>query len=98
MSEEDTRYVISVLARDHAGIIADVSEALFEMGANLQAVSQTVVGDWFTMVACASFSDAVDESIIMPIYYYTRVVMNKPNIVRTYAPLGGEHWDTWDIK
>jgi predicted amino acid-binding ACT domain protein len=64
MSEENTWYVISVLARDHVGIIADVSEALFDMGANVQALSQTVVGDWFTMVACASFSDTVDESNI----------------------------------
>jgi oligopeptide transport system substrate-binding protein len=38
-----------------------------------------------------------DQAIIAPIYYYTRVVLTKPNVQRTYAPLGGEHWDKWKI-
>ncbi len=34
---------------------------------------------------------------IAPIYFYTIVNLTKPYVVRTFAPLGGEHWDTWDI-
>jgi len=34
---------------------------------------------------------------IAPIYYYTIVNLTKPYVVRTFAPLGGEHWDMWDI-
>ncbi|MFH1085813.1 MAG: peptide ABC transporter substrate-binding protein [Chloroflexota bacterium] len=39
-----------------------------------------------------------DNSIIAPIYYYTRVVLTKPYVTRTYAPLGGEHIDKWKIS
>jgi oligopeptide transport system substrate-binding protein len=39
----------------------------------------------------------VDEAIIIPIYYYTRVVCTKPYVERTYAPLGGEHIDKWTV-
>lgn len=38
-----------------------------------------------------------EQAIIAPIYYYTRVVVTKPYVQRTYAPLGGEHWDKWKI-
>jgi oligopeptide transport system substrate-binding protein len=39
-----------------------------------------------------------DEAVIAPIYYYTRVVLTKPYVNRTYAPLGGEHIDKWSIQ
>jgi oligopeptide transport system substrate-binding protein len=34
---------------------------------------------------------------IAPIYFYTIVNLTKPYVVRTFAPLGGEHWEQWDI-
>ncbi len=34
---------------------------------------------------------------IAPIYYYSIVNLTKPYVVRTFAPLGGEHWEQWDI-
>lgn len=40
----------------------------------------------------------VDEAMIIPIYYYTRVVCTKPYVNRTYAALGGEHIDQWTIE
>jgi len=40
----------------------------------------------------------VDQVIITPVYYYTRVVCSKPYVNRTYAPLGGEHIDKWTIE
>lgn len=55
------RCVISVLARDHVGIIADVSDTLYSLDANIEALSQTVVGQWFTMVVCATFPATVDH-------------------------------------
>jgi len=39
----------------------------------------------------------VDEAAIIPIYYYTRVVCNKPYVERTYAALGNEHYDKWRV-
>jgi oligopeptide transport system substrate-binding protein len=41
---------------------------------------------------------AVDNMTIIPIYYYTRVVMNKPYIERTYQLMGGPHYDKWKVK
>jgi len=40
----------------------------------------------------------VDEAIIVPVYYYTRVVCTKPYVERRYAPLGGEHIDKWKVN
>jgi oligopeptide transport system substrate-binding protein len=40
----------------------------------------------------------VDEAGIIPIYYYTRVVLTKPYVERTYAPLGGEHVYRWTVN
>jgi len=51
------RYAISVTTRDRVGIIADVSEALYELGGNLEALSQTVVWGWFTMIVCGAFPE-----------------------------------------
>lgn len=39
-----------------------------------------------------------EQAIIMPLYYYTRVVCTKPYVTRTYAPMGGEHIDKWKIS
>ena len=64
MGERPARFVISVLARDHVGIIADVSETLYDLGANIEALSQTVVGDWFTMIARGAFPATVDAGAI----------------------------------
>ncbi|HOE67487.1 MAG TPA: ACT domain-containing protein [Candidatus Hydrogenedentes bacterium] len=55
MEPDSATYVISVLAQDRVGIIADVSNALFGLGANIEAISQTVVGHYFTMVMRATF-------------------------------------------
>ena len=37
------------------------------------------------------------DAAITPIYWYTRVVMTKPYVERTYAPMGGEHIKDWKI-
>jgi hypothetical protein len=38
-----------------------------------------------------------DIAFYAPIYYYTTVNLTKPYVVRTFATLGGEHWEKWDI-
>jgi oligopeptide transport system substrate-binding protein len=38
-----------------------------------------------------------EEAAYAPVYYWTRVVLNKPWVNRTYQQLGGEHWDRWTI-
>ncbi len=64
MSQSINRYIITVTARDRVGIIADVSEAVFDLGANIEALSQTVVWGWFTMTTCATFPSAVAADAI----------------------------------
>ncbi|MDQ1257276.1 MAG: glycine cleavage system transcriptional repressor [Candidatus Hydrogenedentes bacterium] len=64
MPDGTVRYVVSVLARDHVGIIAGVSEALYCLGGNIEALSQTVVGRWFTMIVRAEFpADMTDQAV-----------------------------------
>lgn len=55
MKELPSRFIISVLTHDRVGVIADVTESLYGLGANLEALSQTVVWGWFTMIICAAF-------------------------------------------
>ncbi len=59
MNTQTSRYVINVVTRDQVGIIAKVSDALFRLGGNLEALSQTVVWGWFTMIVCGVFPDNV---------------------------------------
>ncbi|MBN2449188.1 MAG: hypothetical protein JXR77_02295 [Lentisphaeria bacterium] len=52
-------YVISVMARDRVGIIADVTMAIQGLQGNLADMSQTVLRGYFTMILIASFPDGV---------------------------------------
>jgi len=38
-----------------------------------------------------------EEAAIAPIYFYTFQIMVKPHLKRTFAPLGGEHFDEWKV-
>jgi oligopeptide transport system substrate-binding protein len=40
----------------------------------------------------------VDEAGIIPLYYYTTVVLTKGYVTRTYAPLGGQHINFWTVN
>ena len=41
--------VVSVLGKDRSGIVAAVATALAESGANIDDISQTILGDIFSM-------------------------------------------------
>jgi glycine cleavage system transcriptional repressor len=64
MNTKTSRYVINVVTRDQVGIIARVSDALFQLGGNLEALSQTVVWGWFTMIVCGEFPERVSAEEI----------------------------------
>ena len=59
-----TPYVISVMARDRIGIIADVTTAIKGLDGNLADMSQTVLRGYFTMILIASFPDPVGAAAI----------------------------------
>jgi len=49
---------MTVTGLDHTGIIAAVSTALAEQNANITNVSQTLMGDYFTMILQVDFDEA----------------------------------------
>ena len=53
--------VITVAGENNAGIVAKVSEAIGEMGANIVDISQTVVGEYFTMILVVDITE-LEES------------------------------------
>ena len=57
-------YVISVMARDRVGIIADVTMAIKGIDGNLADMSQTVLRGYFTMILIASFAEDITPSSI----------------------------------
>lgn len=53
---EQKKVVISVLGLDRKGIIARVSNALYNNDANILDISQTIVSGYFTMILVADIS------------------------------------------
>lgn len=57
-------YVISVMSVDRVGIIAGLSEAIFEFDGNVDALSQTVMRGYFTVIVTAHFESDVGREEI----------------------------------
>jgi ACT domain-containing protein len=60
--------VITVVGKDTLGIVAKISGACFEYGANIVDITQKVMREYFTMILlveldalCVSFSDFADK-------------------------------------
>lgn len=47
--------IMTVTGLDHTGIIAAVATKLAELSANITNVSQTIMGDYFTMILQVEF-------------------------------------------
>ena len=47
--------IVTVVGKDKKGIIARVSTALFESSVNIADISQTIMGDMFTMIMMVEF-------------------------------------------
>lgn len=50
MAENKNYYAIFVLGTDSAGIVADISKVLYEIGANINDSSHTIIGNQFAML------------------------------------------------
>ena len=55
------RAVVTVSGRDRTGIIATVSSFLAEKNANIEDISQTVMGEYFAMIMIVNISSANQE-------------------------------------
>ncbi|MEJ4112502.1 ACT domain-containing protein [Corynebacterium kroppenstedtii] len=49
--------IMTVTGLDHTGIIAAVSTRLAEVDANITNVSQTIMGEYFTMIVQVEFDE-----------------------------------------
>jgi ACT domain-containing protein len=55
----NTKAVISVLGRDHKGIVARIATTLTECEANIDDISQTILGKMFSMTMLVTLSEAL---------------------------------------
>lgn len=49
--------IVSVVGKDKKGIIARVSNCLFDMNINIENISQTIMKDYFTMIMAVDATD-----------------------------------------
>jgi ACT domain-containing protein len=59
------RAVVTVTGKDKKGIIAKVSGFLAERGANIEDISQTIMGEYFAMIMIADLSEATQEFSVL---------------------------------
>ena len=57
--------VVTVTGKDRKGIIAKVSAFLAERGANIEDISQTIMGEYFAMIMIADISDIKQELSVL---------------------------------
>ena len=55
------RAVVSVIGKDKKGIIAKVSNFLYERDINIEDISQTIMDDYFTMIMLVDLSESVKK-------------------------------------
>lgn len=49
--------IVTVTGLDHTGIVAAVSTRMSELGINIVNISQTIMGEYFTMIAQCQFDE-----------------------------------------
>lgn len=55
------RAVVTVTGKDKKGIIAKVSAFLSEKGANIEDISQTILGEYFAMIMLVDLTEAKQD-------------------------------------
>lgn len=59
------RAVVTVTGKDRKGIIAKVSAFLSEKGANIEDISQTIMGEYFAMIMIVDLSESKTELAVL---------------------------------
>lgn len=57
--------IVSVIGKDKKGIIAKVSNCLFDMNINIEDISQTIMSDYFTMIMMVDIQDSGSDIILI---------------------------------
>ena len=55
------RAVVTVTGKDKKGIISKISAFLSEKNANIEDISQTILGEYFAMIMLVELSEATEE-------------------------------------
>ncbi|MGQ9823255.1 MAG: glycine cleavage system protein R [Thermogutta sp.] len=64
MTRFENAYVLDVMSDDHPGIVSVVSTAVEELGANIDACSQTVLGGYFTLIMIVSLPRPIETETL----------------------------------
>lgn len=56
--------IIMVVGKDRTGIVAGVSAKIAELGLNIDDISQTVLDEFFTMMAVVSSDEKKDFAVL----------------------------------
>ena len=59
------RAVVTVTGKDNKGIIAKVSAFLSEKGANIEDISQTIMGEYFAMIMIVDITEIKTELAVL---------------------------------
>ena len=79
-------YIIAVMARDQPGIIAAITQAVFEMGGNVIELSQTVMRSYFSLILCATLPVDKDPEVIRQRLQSAEPALGLSVNVRCYDP------------
>ena len=61
------RAIVTVIGKDHVGIIADVTALLAQYGVNVLDISQTVLQEYFTMIMLVDASQCTVRLLTSPV-------------------------------
>lgn len=64
MPKPSDDFIIAVMAKDRPGIIAAITQSVFELGGNVTELSQTVMAGYFTLILRATLPAGTDAGII----------------------------------
>lgn len=56
--------IVTVVGKDKVGIVAGVSAKLSELGLNIDDISQTILDEFFTMMAVVSSDEKQDFTVL----------------------------------
>ena len=58
------QYIVAVMSKDRPGIVAGITGALFQLNGNVDELSQTVMGQHFTVILSVTCPDGVDTDAV----------------------------------
>ncbi|WP_258030154.1 ACT domain-containing protein [Campylobacter concisus] len=64
LTGEKMKAIVTVVGKDRVGIVAGVSAKLSELGLNIDDISQTILSDFFTMMAVVSSDENKDFTVL----------------------------------